>query len=123
MSPSKKDVSVNTPADALRIAYGPHAAKKIAREFNVALNTAKCWLAGRFPEARREELVQRIIAELDRQDIERDAIRRQIREARGRSTGEKSFAVGSGNTGCNSNEDIRLFRSDRAPVRRVGAMT
>jgi hypothetical protein len=66
-------------AQALRVVYGQGAAKKIARDFGVAVVTAKLWLAGKrkFPMARREDLARRIIAELDRQDQQRAEIRRQ----------------------------------------------
>ncbi|MGE5151192.1 MAG: hypothetical protein ACM3II_13810 [Rhodospirillaceae bacterium] len=106
MSLSQKDKSVITEAAALREVYGPHAAKKIARDFGVAIVTAKLWLAGRFPMARRDELAQRIRAELDR----RDAISAEIRRrwatggavetdgvvARGRAVVDRAQADGMG---------------------------
>jgi len=66
-----------TSSEALREVYGPNAAKKIAREFGVAIVTAKVWLAGRFPLARHEELARHIRAELARQETRRAEIRRQ----------------------------------------------
>lgn len=75
MSVFRKDKSVTSDADVLRFVYEPNAAKKIAREFGVAVVTAKVWLAGRFPVARREQLAAHIQARLD----ERDAISAEIR--------------------------------------------
>lgn len=61
---------------ALRFAYGAGARKKIAREFNVSVETAKMWLSGQrqFPLARRAELAERIRERL----IERDRLSNEI---------------------------------------------
>lgn len=77
MSLSQKYKSVTAAATDLRELYGPNAAKKIARDFGVAVVTAKVWLAGRFPLARREELAQRIAAKLDERDAKSAEIRRR----------------------------------------------
>ena len=74
---SQKGKSVSSEADALKFVYEPHAAKKIARDFSVAVRTAKFWLSGRFPVARREELAARITARLEERDAMSAAIRRQ----------------------------------------------
>lgn len=77
MSLCKRDKPVTSAATDLRTVYGPNAAKKIGREWGVAVVTAKLWLAGRFPLVRRDELARRIVAELDRQDVTRAEIRRR----------------------------------------------
>lgn len=79
-----------TVATDLREVYGPNAAKKIARDFGVAVITAKVWLAGRFPVARHDELAERITARLNRRDELSAEIRR--RWASG-GTGETSGVV------------------------------
>ena len=93
MDMSERSKPVITEAASLRLVYSPNAAKKIAREFGVAVATAKVWLAGRFPVARRDELAQRINAELDRQEAKRVEIRRQWALGGG---GEKDRALDSG---------------------------
>jgi hypothetical protein len=74
---SGKHTSVTTAAADLREAYGQNAAKKIARDFGVAVVTAKVWLGGRFPMARREEMAHRIAAKLDERDARSAEIRRR----------------------------------------------
>jgi hypothetical protein len=80
----------NAAAD-LRETYGPNAAKKIARDFGVAVVTAKVWLGGRFPIARREELAKRIATKLD----ERDARSAEIRKRWSGGSGEENSSVHS----------------------------
>lgn len=92
MSLSKRYKPVTTAAADLREAYGQNAAKKIARDFGVAVVTAKVWLAGRFPMARREELAHRIAAKLD----ERDARSAEIRRRWSGGDGEEDRAVDRG---------------------------
>lgn len=106
MSLSQKDKPVISEAAALREVYGPNAAKKIAREFRVAVVTAKVWLSGRFPMTRRDELAERIRARLDRRD-ELSAEIRQIWASGG--AGETIRAVDSGQA-----------RVDRTPPDRLG---
>jgi hypothetical protein len=91
----RKYTSMIAGAADLRAVYEPHAAKKIAREFGVAVVTAKIWLSGRFPIARQEELRRRIVAELDRQDL----IRAEIRRRWSGETSEANSAVGRGRAG------------------------
>jgi hypothetical protein len=55
-----------TAAADLRIIYGPNAAKKIARQFGIAVVTAKVWLSGRTPTARQGEIAEALLAECDR---------------------------------------------------------
>lgn len=70
---SGKDVI--TAALALRTVYGQCATKKIARAFGVSLDTAKVWLTGRLPQARRQEIAAVLLAECDRIERELSAIR------------------------------------------------
>ena len=65
LSLSEKANPVTPAAADLRRVYGPHAAKKIARRFGVAVVTAKLWLAGRTPAARHEEFRQELLAQAD----------------------------------------------------------
>lgn len=65
-------------AAILRDVYGHGAAKKIARRFNVAVVTAKVWLAGRFPETRTQELAAVVREELDRIDERNKQIRKRL---------------------------------------------
>lgn len=89
-------------AAILRDVYGPHAAKKIARRFGVALITAKVWLAGRFPEHRTQELAAAVREELDRIDARNQEIRQRLgigktfeprAEARGRASRRAAVAL------------------------------
>jgi hypothetical protein len=54
---------VTETAAALRLVYGPNAAKKIARQFGIAVVTAKLWLSGRTPAARHYEIARELIEE------------------------------------------------------------
>ena len=63
MSLSQKHKSMMAAAESLRLVYGPNAAKKIARSFNVAVVTAKLWLAGRAPTSREKEIAAALLAE------------------------------------------------------------
>lgn len=85
--------SVISEATALREVYGPNAAKKIARDFGVAVITAKLWLSGRFPMARREDLAAKIRTELNRRDALSAEIRRQWCDG---GDGEEDRAVDRG---------------------------
>jgi ribosomal protein S18 acetylase RimI-like enzyme len=73
---SKRDTSVTAATD-LRVIYGPNAAKKIARRFSVANVTAKIWLTGRLPQARRQEIARELIVECDRMEQRAAEIRRR----------------------------------------------
>lgn len=68
MSVSDRYIPVSAAASSLRLIYGPNAAKKIAREFDVAVVTAKTWLAGRIPAGRERQIALALIAECDRVD-------------------------------------------------------
>lgn len=59
----KKYMPVTSQAAALRLVYGPNAAKKIARKFGIAVVTAKVWLSGRTPVARQHEIARALLDE------------------------------------------------------------
>ena len=99
MDISGKDSLVTSESEALRFVYEPNAAKKIARDWGVAIVTAKLWLSGRFPVARREELAARITARLEERDAKSAAIRRQwaggkVSEESGAVVRRRSVATG-----------------------------
>ena len=62
----------------LRDLFGRNAAKKIAREFNISVRTAKAWLAGLFPESRTNELVAVTRKELELIDARHRKIRKDL---------------------------------------------
>lgn len=74
---SRKHNPMTSAAADLRLVYGPNAAKKIARQFGVAVVTAKLWLAGRTPAARHEEIRQALLAQADELDALVADIRRR----------------------------------------------
>jgi hypothetical protein len=51
----------------LRLAYPRHSAKAIARDFNIAVVTAKHWLRWGFPTGRRAEVAAVVEARLEEQ--------------------------------------------------------
>jgi hypothetical protein len=72
-----------TAAADLRLIYGQNAAKKIAREFGIAVVTAKVWLSGRTPTAREAEIGAALLAECDRLEaLIAETRQRWSREAR-----------------------------------------
>lgn len=95
MSLYRKHTRMSDAAAILRDVYGTNAAKKIARRFNVAVITAKVWLAGRFPEARTEELARAVGEELSRLEARHQQIRTQL----GISNGTVGDVEASGEAG------------------------
>lgn len=83
-------------AAILRDIYGPNAAKKIARQFGVAVITAKVWLAGRFPEHRTQELARAVEAELARIEARNTEIRNQLGIGGRRGIAEADVEAGRG---------------------------
>lgn len=67
-------------AAAIRVVYRSHAMKEVARLMDVPVDTARTWIYRHFSTARRRELARALIAEMDAQDVERDAVRRQLAE-------------------------------------------
>ncbi len=78
--PIWKDYRLLTIAADFRVIYGSCAAKKIARDFGVAIVTATLWLSGQVPASRRRQIAAGLIVELDRQDALRAEVRRRLRE-------------------------------------------
>jgi hypothetical protein len=80
-------VDVLTQADAaalVRVVFPRHTAKRLARLMGAETATARYWLHRRFSRARRRELGARLLAELDRQDMqERAAARQRLSEIAG----------------------------------------
>ena len=54
--------------------------KRISRLLNVPIKTASHWVYVRVSTQRGRELAVKLLEELDRQDRERDEIRRQLRQ-------------------------------------------
>jgi hypothetical protein len=96
MSLSERYKSVTAAAAILRDVFGPHAAKKIARQFDVSIPAAKVWLAGRFPEHRTQQLIDAVRAEITRTNERNLEILRQLE----RSGGNRAAAGTSDEVGA-----------------------
>src|SRR5258707_884291 len=83
-----------TEADAIRAVYPRHAMKRLALVMCVPIDTARHWLFRRFSASRRRELALALLVEMDAQDAEREAIRRQLALWIG-TQGESHVAMGS----------------------------
>ncbi len=92
MSLSQKHMPMVDAALDLKETYGHNAAKLIARDFGIAVVTAKVWLSGRVPLARREDLAMKITAKLDERDAKSAEIRRRWRGG----TSEKNSPMDGG---------------------------
>ncbi|HEV2100519.1 MAG TPA: hypothetical protein VGR45_16570 [Stellaceae bacterium] len=94
VSLSNLDKSVSLPdGRLLRAVFGAHAAKKISRVFGISIPTAKVWLDGRLPAARRDEISAVLDIELSVQHQRIVALRQAI--AAGRASGGASEKPGS----------------------------
>lgn len=69
-----------TEAGAIRAVYPRHTMKRLARAMGVPLDTARHWLYRHFNPAQRRDLARTLLADMDREDIGRSAIRRQLAE-------------------------------------------
>ena len=67
-------------AAAVRAVYPRNTMKELARLLGMPLDTARHSLYRRFSSARRRELAQALLAEMDAQEVERDAVRRRLAE-------------------------------------------
>jgi hypothetical protein len=67
-----------TEAATIRAVYPAHTMKSLARLMGVPIDTARTWLYRHLCAARRRELALALIAELDRQDIERAVVRQKL---------------------------------------------
>lgn len=67
-----------TDAEVFRAVYPRHTMKRLARVTGAPLDTARHWLYRHFNPAQRQVLARALLAELDRQDVERGALRRRL---------------------------------------------
>ena len=67
-------------AAAIRAVYPRHTMKMLARLLGMPLDTARHSLYRHFSSARRRELAVALLAEMDAQEVERDAVRRRLAE-------------------------------------------
>jgi hypothetical protein len=67
-----------TDAADIRAVYPRHTMKLVALLMGVPLDTARTWLYRHLSSARRVELATALLAEMDRQDVERTAVRRRL---------------------------------------------
>lgn len=118
MSLFQKHKPMTTTAADLRFVYGSNAAKKIARDFGVAIVTAKLWLVGRTPAARHEEFRQALLGECDRLEARIG----QIRKEWGISDGGAGSETGRRSPAESAAAAVARGPTDRdgAPLRRVG---
>jgi len=111
MSLAEKVNRMSDAAAILRDTYSPHAAKKIARTFDVSIATAKVWLAGRFPEERTMQLKSAVDAELCRIEARNTEIRKQLG-----LEGRRSGGSDSTDDQTHRGSDVGTGREDRAPA-------
>ena len=67
-----------TEGDAIRAIYPRHTMKRLAQAAGVPLDTARAWLYRNLTSDRRRELARELLAEFDRQEPQRSALRRQL---------------------------------------------
>lgn len=79
MSSNEKVEPVNEAA-AIRAVLPQHPAKRLARLLGLPLGTAHEWIYRRFSTARRVELARALLEEMNRQEVERTALRRRLAE-------------------------------------------
>jgi len=72
-------------AAVIQAVFPSHSAKRLACLMDVPLETARSWIYRHLSAARRRELAMALIAELDRQDIERMAVHQKLNEMAGES--------------------------------------
>lgn len=83
MSSQQTCESKVTDAETIRAVYPRHTMKRLALLLNVPLDTARHWLYRSLSGARRRELALALLAELDRQEHSRAAIRQQLQQMAG----------------------------------------
>lgn len=67
-------------SDIARAIHPRDTLKWLARLLDVPIGTARHWLYVKFSSDRRRELALALLAEMDRQEIERSALRRKLAE-------------------------------------------
>jgi hypothetical protein len=75
---SAKKIGAMTEGDAIRAVYPRHTMKRLALATGAPIDTARHWLYRRLSSDRRRELARELLAELDEQDVQRSALRRQL---------------------------------------------
>lgn len=75
-----KTVAPMNEAAAIRAVLPKHTPKLLSRLMGVPFNTAHEWLYRRFSAARRQQLARALLSEMDKQDVERSALRRRLVE-------------------------------------------
>lgn len=78
MSPQEKVEPRVNDAAIVRAVLPRHTAKRLAALMNVPLGTAHEWLYRTFSASRRREIAMALIAQLDREDEQRQVYRRQL---------------------------------------------
>lgn len=63
---------------AIRGVFPRHPVKRLARLLSVPLGTAHEWMYRRLSNSRRREVARALLAEMDRQDVERSALRYRL---------------------------------------------
>lgn len=69
-----------TDAELIRAAQPRHTMKWLARTTGAPIDTARHWLYRHFNPAQRRHVAAALLAEMDRQDVERSALRRRLAE-------------------------------------------
>ena len=59
---------------------GGNGPKRLARLMSVPVETARCWYYRHLSSSRRREVAAALLAEMDKQDVERSALRRRLAE-------------------------------------------
>lgn len=72
-----------TDADVIRAVWPRDTMKLLARAMGAPLDTARSWLYRECSASRRQEIAAALLAELDRQDAERERVRQRLLEMRG----------------------------------------
>lgn len=70
--------SAMTDAELIRAVQPRHTMKWLARTTGAPLETARYWLYRHFNPAQRRQVAAALLAEMDRQDIDRAAMRRRL---------------------------------------------
>lgn len=80
MSPQEKVGPHVNEAAIVRAVLPRHTVKRLAALMNVPLGTAHEWLYRTFSASRRREIATALLAQLDREDEQRQVYRRQLTE-------------------------------------------
>jgi hypothetical protein len=78
MSPQETVEPAVNDATVIRGVLPRHSVKHVSRLLGVPIGTAHEWLYRRLSATRRRELADALLAEMDKQDVERSALRRRL---------------------------------------------